>query len=128
MSIRIRGPRSYWELLLWALGAFVVLILLSNVYAKVRLYWAYDQALELAQQLGLKTDNLLREPHAAAHRLSHERGAHPRHRFGAGRGAAAADGKGEERRPCVLAAVNEGSRKRRHGRKTGPAFLYRLKL
>ena len=61
MSIRIRGPRSYWELLLWALGAFVVLILLSNVYAKVRLYWAYEQALELAQQLGLKTDDLLRE-------------------------------------------------------------------
>jgi hypothetical protein len=61
MNIKVRRPRSCLGWMLWVSGALVVFVLIYNVYAQVRIYMAREQAMTLAQQLGLKTDNLLRD-------------------------------------------------------------------
>lgn len=61
MNIKIHRPRSCLGWALWVLAVLVLFVLLSNLYAQVRIYMARGQAMKLAQQLGLTTDDLLRE-------------------------------------------------------------------
>ena len=59
MNIKIR-PRSCLGCSVWLIAAVVAFVLFSNVYAKVRLHQAHEQAIELAQQLGYTPAGFLR--------------------------------------------------------------------
>ena len=59
MNIKIRRPHSCLGCSIWLIAAVVAFVVLSNVYAKMRLYLAHEQAMELAQQLGFTPDDFL---------------------------------------------------------------------
>ena len=60
MKIRIHRPRSCLAYFLWLLGILLSLVLLNDLYAKVRILAAQAAALELAGKLGYTPADLLR--------------------------------------------------------------------
>ena len=60
MKIKIRRPRSCLAYFLWLLGILLSLVLLNDLYAKVRIFAAQAAALELAGKLGYTPADLLR--------------------------------------------------------------------
>ena len=60
MKIRIRRPRSCLAYFLWLLGILLSLVLLNNLYARVRIFAAQAAAYELAGELGYTPADFLR--------------------------------------------------------------------
>ena len=60
MKIKLRRPRSCLAYFLWLLGILLSLVLLNDLYAKVRIFAAQAAALELAGKLGYTPADLLR--------------------------------------------------------------------
>ncbi len=60
MKIRISRPRSCLAYFLWLLGILLSLVLLNNMYARVRIFAVQAAALELAGKLGYTPADLLR--------------------------------------------------------------------
>jgi hypothetical protein len=60
MNLKLSRPRSCAGWFLWALIALILLVPVSNIYAKVRLFVAGIEAEALAKQLGSAPDNSLR--------------------------------------------------------------------
>ncbi len=52
MKIKLRRPRSCLSYFLWLLGILLILALLNNMYARVRIFAAQAAAYELAGELG----------------------------------------------------------------------------
>ena len=59
MKIKLQPPRSCLGWFAWLFGILLAVILLSNVYAQVRLAIAHSQAEALARELGYTPDDLL---------------------------------------------------------------------
>lgn len=59
MNVKIRRPRSCLGWMLWVLAALVLFVLLNNIYARARIFWAHRQAMELALQLGSTPNDFL---------------------------------------------------------------------
>ncbi len=60
MKIKLRRPRSCLSYFLWLLGILLILALLNNMYARVRIFAAQAAAYELAGELGYTPTDLLR--------------------------------------------------------------------
>lgn len=59
MKIKLHRPRSCLGWFVWVFGILLAFILLSNIYAQVRLAIARTQAEALARELGYTPDDLL---------------------------------------------------------------------